>query len=379
MATEIDYYEILQVTRTATDTEIKKSYRRMAMKYHPDRNPGDDKAEAKFKEIQKAYAVLSDSQKRVAYDQFGHAGVNQQFGGGGGGPGGFDFGDIGDVFGDIFGDIFGGGRGGQQRQQTGADLGYELSITLEQAVHGLAKTIKVPTWVECESCDGKGAKKGTSPVTCDSCHGHGQVQMRHGFLTVQQTCPKCRGAGKVIKDPCNSCRGQGRTQQTQTLSVNIPAGVDTGDRIRIAGKGEAGMHGAPAGDLYVQVHVKEHQLFKRHGNDLHSEVPIDFVVAALGGEIEIPTLAGQVKLIIPAETQSGKLFRLRGKGVKALRSGGVGDLLCRAVVETPVKLSSAQKDMLKEFSESLKKDNKDHSPQSKSWFDSVKDFFGDKK
>ena len=376
MTTKKDYYEILEVARTANDVDIKKSYRRMAMKYHPDRNPNNKEAEARFKEVKEAYEVLSDPQKRATYDRFGHAGVNQQFGGGA--AGGFDFNDIGNIFGDIFGDIFG-GRGGQTRQQRGADLGYELAITLEEAVHGVTKTIKIPTWVNCETCKGSGAKSGTSPVVCQTCHGSGQVHMRHGFLTVQQTCPHCRGAGKVIKDPCATCRGQGRTQQQQTLSVNIPAGVDNGDRIRLAGKGEAGQHGAPAGDLYVQVNVKKHAIFSRQGNDLHSEIPIDFVMAVLGGEIEIPTLAGPVKLIIPAETQTGKVFRLRGKGVKALRSGGVGDLLCAVVVETPVKLTNEQKEMLKAFSQSLQDDSKDHSPHSKSWFAAVKDFFTEKK
>jgi len=371
-----DYYEILEVTRTATDVEIKKAYRRLAMKYHPDRNPGDKEAETKFKEAKLAYEVLSDQQKRAAYDRYGHAGVNQQFGGG---AAGFDFNDIFGDLGDIFGDIFGGG-GRQRRQRTqGADLGYELVISLEEAVRGVTKNINVPTWAGCETCKGTGAKAGSGPVTCQTCRGSGQIQMRHGFLTVQQTCSTCHGAGKVIKDPCTSCRGQGRVQKSQTLSVNIPAGVDTGDRIRLAGKGEAGMQGSPPGDLYVQVHVREHKIFTRQGNDLHSDIPIDFVTATLGGEMEIPTLSGAVKLAIPPETQSGRVLRLRGQGVKALRSGEVGDLLCRVFVETPVKLSQAQKDLLRDFSESLKQDNKDHSPKSKSWFDSVKEFFTDSK
>ena len=377
MADKRDYYETLGVSKNATEAELKKAFRRLAMKHHPDRNPGDTTAEAHFKEAKEAYDVLSDSRKRSAYDQFGHAGVEQQFGGGGGaGAGGFGFADVSEVFGDIFGDIFGGGRsGGGQREQRGADLGYELFITLEEAVHGISKSIKVPRWAACQTCDGNGAKKGTKPVTCQTCQGSGQMRMQHGFLAVQQTCSTCRGTGQVIKDPCHSCRGQGRVQETKTLSVKIPAGVDTGDRVRLSGEGEAGLHGAPPGDLYVQVNVKKHAIFARDDNDLHSEVPIDFITAALGGEMEIPTLSGSVKLTIPAETQSGKQFRLRGKGVKALRSGTVGDLFCHVIVEIPVNLNSEQKAHLKVFSESLEADGKSHSPKAKTWFDSVKDFF----
>lgn len=365
-----DYYEILGVSRNASEDEIKKAYRKMAMKYHPDRNPGDKVAEEKFKEIKEAYEILSDAQRRSRYDQFGHAGVDPRMGGG---AQGFDFGDLGDIFGDIFGDVFGGGRGGQ-RAQRGADLVYNLEISLENAVHGTTVNIRVPTWATCEECHGSGARKGTSPVTCNTCEGHGQVRMQQGFFTVTQTCPTCRGQGKVIREACTKCHGQGRVQQNKNLSVKIPAGVDTGDRIRLAGEGEAGVHGASAGDLYVQIRIKPHPVFTREGSDLHCEVPINFVDAVLGGEIEVPTIDGRVKLKIPAETQSGKLFRLRGKGVRHLRGGREGDLFCKVVVETPVNLTREQKELFKQLGDSLKGDEK-HNPRSKSWFDSVKKFF----
>jgi len=374
MTTKKDYYETLGVSRGASEDEIKKAYRRMAMKLHPDRNPGDKASEEKFKEVKEAYEILSDSQKRARYDQFGHAGVNM--GGAGGGRGGFDFSDLGDIFGDIFGDAFsGGGRGRKQRGQRGADLVYNLELTLEKAVHGTSVKLQIPTWVNCSICHGSGAKKGTSPITCKTCNGHGQVHVQQGFFAVTQACPECRGQGQVIKDPCQSCRGQGRVQEEKTLSVKIPPGVDSGDRIRLQGEGEAGLHGAPAGDLYVQVKVKSHAIFVRDADDLHCEIPVSFIISALGGEIEVPTLEGRVKLKIPAETQSGKLFRLRGKGVRSVRSGRVGDLLCKIVVETPVNLTREQKDLLKQFSDSLEKGGVKHSPQSKTWFDGVKKFF----
>lgn len=372
-----DYYEILDVPRNASEADIKKAYRKLAMKHHPDRNPDDKTSEEQFKEVKEAYEILSDSRKRAAYDQFGHAGVGST-GGGGAGAQGFDFGDIGNIFGDIFGDIFGGGRG-QTRAQRGADLGYNLELNLEQAVHGTTVQIQVPTWIGCEECAGSGARKGTKPVDCKTCGGAGQVRMQQGFFTVQQTCPTCRGHGKVIADPCPKCRGQGRIQERKTLSVKIPAGMDSGDRIRLAGEGEAGLYGAPPGDLYVQIRVKPHPIFTREGIDLQCEVPVSFVIAALGGEIDVPTLDGHVKLKIPAETQSGKSFRLRGKGVKSVRNNKLGDLFCRVVVEIPVRLTREQKELLEKFNESLSKDPERHSPQAKSWFDGVRKFFEDLK
>ena len=369
-----DYYEVLGVDKNAGEREIKKAYKKLAMKYHPDRTQGDKGLEDKFKEIQEAYEILSDSQKRAAYDQYGHAGVDPNRGGGGFG-GGADFGDI---FGDVFGDIFGGGRGGRQsRARQGSDLRYNLELTLEEAVRGKSVDIRVPTLVECEVCDGSGAKKGSSPKTCPTCHGNGQVQMRQGFFAVQQTCPTCSGKGKIIEDPCNSCHGHGRKEKTKTLNVKIPAGVDTGDRIRLSGEGEAGENGAPPGDLYVQVHVREHDIFKRDGNNLYCEVPLSFTTAALGGELEVPTLDGKVKLKISPETQTGRMFRLRGKGVKSVRSGAMGDLMCKVVVETPVNLSSRQKELLQELEESMGKASSKHSPKAQGFFDGVKKFFDD--
>ncbi|WP_432697419.1 molecular chaperone DnaJ [Marinobacterium sp. YM272] len=373
-----DYYELLDVPRDASDRDIKKAYRRLAMKYHPDRNPDNKEAEDKFKEISEAYEVLADAQKRAAYDQFGHEGVNGQGGFGGGGFGGG--GDFSDIFGDVFGDIFGGGGGGGRRRssvQRGADLRYNLDLNLEEAVRGCEKTLKVPTLVGCEVCDGTGAKPGTSAKTCGTCGGIGQVRMQQGFFSVQQTCPTCRGEGKVISDPCSSCHGQGRVEETKTLQVKIPAGVDTGDRIRLTGEGEAGTHGGPAGDLYVQVNVLQHPIFERDGKHLYCEVPISFVDAALGGELDVPTLDGRVKLKIPAETQTGKLFRLRGKGIAPVRGGSTGDLMVKVTVETPVSLNSRQKDLLKEFQEATAEGNHKHSPKKHGFFDSVKKFFED--
>jgi molecular chaperone DnaJ len=372
-----DFYEVLGVDRNASDQDIKKAFRRMAMKFHPDRNPDDATAEEKFKEVNEAYEVLSDAQKKAAYDQYGHAGVDPNMRGGAGGFGGGAEG-FSDIFGDVFGDIFGGG-GGRRRSsvQRGADLRYTMDLTLEEAVRGVEKTIKVPTLVACETCDGSGAKAGTSAKTCNTCGGMGQVRMQQGFFSVQQTCPTCRGEGKVISDPCGSCHGQGRVEKTKTLSVKIPAGVDTGDRIRLSGEGEAGSHGGPAGDLYVQVNVKEHAIFDRDGRHLYCEVPISFIDAALGGELEVPTLDGRVKLKVPAETQTGKLFRLRGKGVAPVRGGGAGDLMVKVVVETPVNLTSRQKELLREFQETTEDGHQKHSPKKHSFFDSVKKFFED--
>jgi molecular chaperone DnaJ len=374
-----DYYEVLGVDKDADDKDIKKSYRRVAMKYHPDRNPDDPDAEEKFKEATEAYDVLMDSEKRQAYDQFGHAGVDSSMGGGAGGFGGSNFSDI---FGDVFGDIFGGGGGrgrGPGGPQRGSDLRYTLDISLEDAVKGTTVEIRVPTLVGCETCDGSGAKKGSTPTTCGTCGGVGQVRMQQGFFQVQQTCPTCRGRGQSISDPCTDCHGQGRVEKTKTLSVKVPPGVDTGDRIRLSGEGEAGPEGGPPGDLFVQMSVKQHPIFERDGKNLYCEVPITFVDAAVGGELEVPTLDGRVKLKIPAETQTGKLFRLRGKGVKPVRGGSVGDLLCRAVVETPVNLNKQQKEMLREFQDSLGEGGKSQSPRQTSWFEGVKSFFDDMK
>ncbi len=374
-----DYYEILEVERGASEKDIKKAYRRVAMKHHPDRNEGNKDSEEKFKEASEAYEILSDSQKRAAYDQYGHAGVDPQTGAGGFGAGGANFSDI---FGDVFGDIFGGAGGGGHRpgrSQRGSDLRYNLEVDLEDAVKGSTVKIRVPTLVTCGECSGSGAKKGTTPTDCVTCGGVGQVRMQQGFFSVQQTCPNCHGKGKSIKDPCGSCYGQGRMEEQKTLSVKIPSGVDTGDRIRLAGEGEAGPEGGPAGDLYVQISVRQHQIFERDGKHLYCEVPIGFVDAALGGELEVPTLDGRVKLKIPAETQSGKLFRLRGKGVKPVRGGAVGDLLCRVEVETPVGLDKEQREILRRFQDSIQVGGKKHSPKGSSWFEGVKNFFDDMK
>ncbi|MDN4501067.1 molecular chaperone DnaJ [Alteromonadaceae bacterium BrNp21-10] len=370
-----DYYEVLGVAKDASERDIKKAYKRLAMKYHPDRTSGDKALEEKFKEIQEAVEILSNEQKRAAYDQYGHAGVDPNRGGGG--AGGADFGDI---FGDVFGDIFGGGRGRQQsRARRGADLRYNLELSLEEAVRGKEVEIRVPTLVGCEECDGSGAKKGSKPTTCPTCHGQGQVQMRQGFFAVQQSCPTCAGKGKIIGDPCRPCHGQGRVEKTKTLSVKIPAGVDTGDRIRLTGEGEAGETGATAGDLYVQVHIREHDIFQRDGNNLYCEVPLSFTRAALGGDIHVPTLDGKVKLKINPETQTGRMFRLRGKGVKSVRSGATGDLMCKVVIETPVNLTNKQKELLSELAESMGsgKDTGKHSPKEQGFFDGVKKFFDD--
>ena len=376
MAAKEDFYKLLEVDRNASEAEIKKSYRKMAMKFHPDRNKDNPEvAEKKFKLIKEAYEVLSDPKKRSAYDQFGHAGVDPSMGGRGGfGGGGADFSDI---FGDVFGDIFGGGGGRQQRSnvQRGADLRYNLELTLEEAVGGTEAVVKVPVLVACGECSGSGAKKGSSPVTCSTCHGHGQVRMQQGFFSVQQTCPTCHGNGKQIKDPCPKCYGQGRVQETKTLNVKVPPGVDTGDRIRLAGEGEAGVNNGPSGDLYVQVQVKDHAIFTRDGANLYCEMPISFPTACLGGELEVPTLNGKVKLKIPAETQTGKLFRLRGKGVKPVRGGAVGDLLCRVQIETPVRLTKEQQALIEQLQASLSGGGKQHSPQEHGWVDGVKSFF----
>ncbi|MDT8388400.1 MAG: molecular chaperone DnaJ [Thiogranum sp.] len=370
-----DYYEVLGVPKNASDAEIKKSYRRAAQKHHPDRNPDNAESEDKFKIAKEAYEVLSNPQKRAAYDQFGHAGIEGGMGGRAGAAGFGGAASFSDIFGDVFGDIFGGGAGGgRQRVYRGADLRYNLELSLEDAVRGTTVKIRVPTFTSCKTCGGSGAKKGSSPTTCTTCGGHGQVRMQQGFFSVQQTCPRCNGSGTIITDPCGDCNGQGKVREQKTLSVKVPAGVDTGDRIRLANEGEAGENGGPSGDLYVQIMVKEHPIFKREDANLHCEVPISFGTAALGGELEVPTLDGRVMLKVPPETQTGKLFRMRGKGVKPVRGGPVGDLLCRVVVETPVKLNSKQKELLRELDENLRGNGK-HSPQHHSWMDGVKNFF----
>ena len=370
MATKRDYYEVLGVNKDASAEEIKKSYRKLAMKHHPDRNPDNPKAEENFKEAKEAYEMLSDDQKRGAYDQYGHAGVEQ-------GAGGFGGAGFGDAFGDIFGDIFGGSRSGGQGNKVyrGADLRYNMEVSLEDAAKGTETKIRIPVQSTCETCNGSGARPGTQPVSCTTCGGHGQVRMQQGFFSVQQTCPKCHGSGKMVKDPCPTCHGAGRTKQNKTLSVKIPAGVDEGDRIRLSGEGEAGVNGGPTGDLYVVIHLKEHPMFQREGGNLHCEMPISFSTAALGGEIEVPTLDGSAKMKVPAETQTGAVFRLRGKGIKPLRQSEHGDLMVHVVVETPVKLTTRQKEILREFDESTQADSGKHSPKSKSWLDKAKGFF----
>lgn len=368
-----DYYEVLGIGRDASEQDIKKAYRRLAMKFHPDRNPDDAEAEEKFKEASEAAEVLLDAEKRSAYDQFGHAAVDGSTGAGGFGGGFGGGGSFGSIFEDVFGDIFGGGGGRRSGPNRGADLRYVLTLDLEQAVKGCNPKIKVPTLIECVECLGSGAKKGTSPTDCVQCGGLGQVTARQGIFSIQQTCPRCRGQGKVISDPCTRCGGQGREQETKTLSVKVPPGVDSGDRIRLAGQGESGTRGGPPGDLYVQVEVRDHEIFSRQGEHLYCDVPISFVDAALGGELEVPTLDGRVNLKIPAETQTGKQFRLRGRGVDVtqVRGGGVGDLYCRITIETPVNLSSHQKELLEEFASESSDRNK---PRQTSWLDGVKNF-----
>jgi molecular chaperone DnaJ len=369
-----DYYEVLGLNRDASEEEIKKAYRKLAMKFHPDRNPDNKSSEEKFKEAKEAYEVLSDKEKRGAYDTYGHAGVDPRAGMGAGGPGfggGFS-----DAFGDIFGEIFGGGgRGGRSSVYRGADLRYNLEITLEQAARGTETKIRIPTLDECETCHGSGAKPGTSAKTCHTCNGNGQVRMAMGPFSMAQTCPTCHGSGKVISDPCTACHGAGRVKHHKTLSVKIPVGVDDGDRIRLSGEGEAGVNGGPAGDLYVVINLREHTVFKRDGNDLHCEMPVSFSTAALGGEIVIPTLEGEAKLKIPAETQTGQIFRLRGKGIKGVRSSAHGDLMCHVVLETPVRLTERQKELLRELEEINVKDSSRHNPRAKSFMDKVREFF----
>ena len=374
-----DYYTVLGVNRDAADEDIKKSYRKLAMKFHPDRNPDDKSAEEKFKEAKEAYEILTDAKKRAAYDQFGHAGVDPSAGFAGAGARGAGpegFGGFADAFGDIFGEIFGQGRGGGNGVFRGADLRYNLELSLEEAARGTEARIRVPTMEACGTCKGSGAKPGTQAKTCPTCHGRGEVRVSQGFFSIQQTCPNCHGTGKVIPEPCTTCEGAGRVRKHKTLSVKIPAGVDQDDRIRLTGEGEAGVNGGPAGDLYVVVQLKPHAVFQREGADLHCEMPISFGTAALGGEIEIPTLDGHAKVKIPPETQTGQVFRLRNKGIKPVRGSVTGDLYCHVAVETPVKLTAKQKDLLREFEAINQQDPAAHSPKQKSFFDKLKEFFG---
>jgi molecular chaperone DnaJ len=362
------------VARNATEAELKKAYRRMAMKFHPDRNPNDREAEEKFKEAKEACEALTDPQKRAIYDQYGHDGLAAR---GGGSAGGFSASDaFADIFGDVFGDIFGGGRRGGGRQvYRGADLRYELELDLEQAVFGHTAAVEFTTLVECEPCNGSGAAPGSRPVTCETCNGVGQVRMQQGFFAVQQTCPTCHGSGKVIAEPCAICHGEGRIKKNKVLEVNIPAGIDEGQRIRLAGKGEPGMNGGPPGDLYVEIRIKPHEVFQRDGDDLHCEVPVSMVTAALGGDLEVATLTEKVSISIPEGTQSGKTFRLRGKGIKGVRSNYPGDLYCHVNVETPVRLTDKQKKLLREFETALHEGGSKHSPQTKGFMDKMKGFF----
>ena len=368
-----DYYEVLGVARDASADDIKKAYRRLAMKFHPDRSKGEPENEAKFKEAKEAYEVLSEQDKRAAYDQFGHDALRS-----GGGPGGFAGAEaFSDIFGDVFGDIFGGARRGGGRNQVfrGADLRYELELTLEQAVAGDSVNIDIPTQLECERCTGSGAEPGSQPVTCEHCGGAGQIRSQQGFFSIQQTCRACQGTGKLIDKPCKNCAGRGRVRKLRTLAVKVPAGVDTGDRIRLAREGEGGRNGGPPGDLYVDIAVKEHPIFERDGMNLACEIPISLAMAALGGSVDVPTLDGQLVLKVPPETQAGKVFRLRGKGVRSVRATGTGDLLVRVQVETPVNLSEAQKEQLRKFDELVTAGGAKHSPRARSWFDGVRAFF----
>ena len=373
-----DYYDTLGVAKNASAEDIKKAYRKLAMKHHPDRNQGDGHkaSEEKFKDGKEAYEMLSDANKRAAYDQYGHAGADPNMRGG---PGAEGFGGFAEAFGDIFGDVFGGQRGGQQQAGRqvfrGGDLSYAMEITLEEAAHGKEAQIRIPSWDNCTICQGNGAKPGTKVATCTTCHGHGVVQMRQGFFSVQQNCPQCKGSGKLIPSPCVACHGVGKTKNNKTLEVNIPAGIDDGMRIRSTGNGEPGSNGGPPGDLYIEIRIKKHEIFERDGDDLHCAVPISFTVAALGGEIEVPTLAGKAAIDIPDGTQGGKQFRLRGKGIKGVRSSYPGDLYCHVTVEIPVKLTEHQRKLLKELDESLKKGGAKHLPSEEGWTDKVKNFF----
>ncbi len=374
-----DYYDVLGVPRNTSEDDIKKAYRKHAMKYHPDRNQGDNAkvAEEKFKECKEAYEMLSDPQKRAAYDQYGHAGVDPNFGARGAGAEGF--GGFAEAFAHICGSTGGrpaarGRRGGQQVFR-GSDLSYAMEITLEEAAFGKETQIRIPAYETCETCDGSGAKPGTSPKACSTCNGAGTVHLRQGFFSIQQTCPHCHGTGKIIPEPCTTCSGQGRIKKNKTLEVKIPGGINEGMRIRSSGNGEPGPNGGPAGDLYIEIRIKPHDIFERDGDDLHCTVPVGLINAALGGTIEVPTLGGKAEIELPEGTQHGKTFRLRGKGIKGVRSSYPGDLYCHVGVETPIKLTEHQRKLLKELDESFCKAGDRHSPTAKSWSDRVKDLF----
>jgi molecular chaperone DnaJ len=379
MSTKRDLYEVLGVSRTAQKEEIKKAYRKLAMQHHPDKNPGNKESEALFKEASHAADVLLDDQKRKMYDQFGHDGA--QFGGGqgpfGGGFQGQDFGDLGDIFGDIFGDILGGGRGrgggrrGGRRVVPGDDLQTEMTVTFEEAAFGVEKEINITRSVVCETCHGSGAKKGSGPVTCDMCQGHGEVRRQQGFFTIAQPCPKCHGQGQMIKDPCETCHGRGRNKKREKLSVKVPAGIDEGQRLKLSGQGDAGVNGGPAGDLYVLIDIQEHEFFKRDEYDVHCEVPISFSQAALGTDIEVPTLGGRVSMKIPEGTQSGQKMKLRNKGITKLGGYGFGDQIITIHVETPTKLTKEHKEIFARLAELEQNSN----PMTKGFFERVRELF----
>lgn len=378
MATKRDFYEVLEVPKNATDDEIKKAYRKMAMKYHPDRNPDNKASEEKFKEAKEAYEALSDPQKKAAYDQYGHAGIDPSMGGFGG-AGAQGFGGFADAFGDIFGDIFGAGgaRGGRAGPQVfkGGDLRYSMEISLEEAARGHETQIRIPGWTSCDLCTGTGAEPGSKVETCSTCGGQGQVRVSQGFFSMQQTCPKCRGNGQFIAKPCKKCHGEGQTKQQKTLEVKIPAGIEDGMRIRLSGHGEPGINQGPAGDLYVEVHIKPHPVFERDGDDLHFQMPISYATACLGGEVQVPTLAGKASFEVAEGTQTGRTYRLRGKGIKGIRSSVAGDLYVHVQIETPVKLNDQQRKLIQDLEKSLQADSRKHNPQERGWIDRVKDFF----
>ncbi|CAL4319286.1 molecular chaperone DnaJ [Buchnera aphidicola] len=376
--TKKDYYEMLGISKSSNDREIKKAYKKLAMKYHPDRNQGNKQSEKKFKEIKEAYEILIDPKKRSIYDQHGHSAFDQ---GGFSNQSSFDQSfshnsDFGDIFGDVFGDIFGNKK--QSQAQRGSDLQYNLELNLESAVKGIRKEISIPTLQSCNSCKGSGSNFGEKPKKCYKCHGHGQIHIRQGFFSVQQTCSNCQGSGEIISNPCFYCKGSGRIQKTKKIIVKIPPGVDNNDKIKLNNEGEAGKNGAPSGDLYIKIIVNNHPIFTRKINDLYCEIPINFCMAALGGNIEVPTIDGKIKITIPSETQSGKTFRIKGRGVNSIRTHKVGDLLCRVIIETPVNLNNQQKQLLRLLESSLNENNiEKNNPKSKKFFDGVKKFFDD--